>query len=481
MYNTEWRKNKRDLLLRNRRNGMVTVYVALGLMVFLGMAGLAVDVGHLYHNRAKAQRAADAAALAGALQFASGYGKTEADTNARSVATANGYNVVASNVTMTTSYPAIDDQTGATKDSWYRVQITRTEPLFFLAALGFRNLPVGAKATAEYRRKSPIPIQNGVPDYTKIGNTNLSLFGPWAAHSNGDMWSTLKNNNGTSNGTYKEEGMNFLFSIPSNYWSTSGTAVQKDKMVSVEIFDPDCYNLNGAINADGINTVDELRNSPFSGHPQATTTQYTLLYNNGTPLNPNDDIEIATKTYGADSSTDRKWVQPSGFSFDVTDSRWSANASLAGAFRINAKTIDGSSENGFDLHVGKPHAAGTNPLDTPMININADGVLPINFNRSGTTTINLGSVPPNATSVTVGKFDTDTGATSVTYSDGNTTYTGVLTGNDEFRADKFILPAGYAGGTWTATYSSGVQDTTSWSMDYTGTGLGGTSSVILVR
>ena len=46
--------------------------VAVGMVFILAMAGLAVDLTSLYVARSKAQRAADAAALAGAHYFVSG-------------------------------------------------------------------------------------------------------------------------------------------------------------------------------------------------------------------------------------------------------------------------------------------------------------------------------------------------------------------------------------------------------------------------
>ena len=42
------------------------VMMALGLVAFLGLASLAIDMGHLYVSRNELQNVADAAALAGA-------------------------------------------------------------------------------------------------------------------------------------------------------------------------------------------------------------------------------------------------------------------------------------------------------------------------------------------------------------------------------------------------------------------------------
>jgi Flp pilus assembly protein TadG len=46
--------------------GSIMVLTALGLVAFLGLASLAVDMGHLYVVRNELQNTADAAALAGA-------------------------------------------------------------------------------------------------------------------------------------------------------------------------------------------------------------------------------------------------------------------------------------------------------------------------------------------------------------------------------------------------------------------------------
>lgn len=55
-----------DFKKKNKENGAVLVFVALLLIVFVGIAALALDIGHLYVVRNELQNAADAGALAGA-------------------------------------------------------------------------------------------------------------------------------------------------------------------------------------------------------------------------------------------------------------------------------------------------------------------------------------------------------------------------------------------------------------------------------
>ncbi|PYS45044.1 MAG: hypothetical protein DMG13_32900, partial [Acidobacteria bacterium] len=54
---------------RKSEKGYVAVVVAALLVVLFGFTSLAVDVGVLYTSRTAAQRAVDAAALAGAFTF----------------------------------------------------------------------------------------------------------------------------------------------------------------------------------------------------------------------------------------------------------------------------------------------------------------------------------------------------------------------------------------------------------------------------
>jgi uncharacterized membrane protein len=65
---------------RKNERGITIVLVAFSLLTLLGMAALAIDVSALYIAHGEAQRAAEAAALAGARAFASS-GYTSAPTS----------------------------------------------------------------------------------------------------------------------------------------------------------------------------------------------------------------------------------------------------------------------------------------------------------------------------------------------------------------------------------------------------------------
>jgi putative Flp pilus-assembly TadE/G-like protein len=85
---------------RENERGITIVLVAFSLLALLGMAALAIDVSTLYVAHGEAQRAADAAALAGAKMFASsGY---------TSVSTPSPSTPAAADVCLTSATPGAD-------------------------------------------------------------------------------------------------------------------------------------------------------------------------------------------------------------------------------------------------------------------------------------------------------------------------------------------------------------------------------------
>src|SRR5260370_28133265 len=73
---------------RTRERGVTMALVALSLVAIISMAALSIDIGTLYQASAEAQRAADAAALAGARTIAMS-GLTGDPTNGASGGTAS--------------------------------------------------------------------------------------------------------------------------------------------------------------------------------------------------------------------------------------------------------------------------------------------------------------------------------------------------------------------------------------------------------
>jgi hypothetical protein len=183
---------------RNPERGISLFMVAASLLVLLGISALAIDLGSLYVGRSEAQRAADAAALAGAKKFvdsrflSGGVTQTTAEALARQEAIAvGGENLVGGqaaqiqpgDVTFDFSNPANPRITVTVQRVAAR---GNPMPTFFAKALGFGQVDVAAAATAEaYAGVGGPPIGTGcvkpwiLPncDPTHVDPTNLICAG----------------------------------------------------------------------------------------------------------------------------------------------------------------------------------------------------------------------------------------------------------------------------------------------------------------
>ncbi|QFT88467.1 hypothetical protein FIU87_07420 [Bacillus sp. THAF10] len=121
-----WRK-----MIKND-DGNALVLMAFILSLLVGLCGVVIDGGRLYHQKGELQKAIDAAALAGAQQL--GKGQTEIKNTAIEMAAKNGITVAASEITVT---------------SWY-VAIYKTVPkeMTFAKVFGFSSVDVFAKTKA---------------------------------------------------------------------------------------------------------------------------------------------------------------------------------------------------------------------------------------------------------------------------------------------------------------------------------------------
>jgi Flp pilus assembly protein TadG len=123
--------------MRRDEGGFVLVWTALFLMVLLGFAALAVDLGHSYYVGQQAQDAADAAALAGAPYLPGDLAGAQAA--ATQVAASNGF-ASGSDVT-------IDAQQDPGNPAELVVTIHQHVPTFFGGAIGFNATDVSKTAT----------------------------------------------------------------------------------------------------------------------------------------------------------------------------------------------------------------------------------------------------------------------------------------------------------------------------------------------
>lgn len=140
---------------RRRRNGgeraFALPWLALCLVVLMAMAGFGVDVWQWYYTAQRTQRAADAAALAGAVYLPGDFAR--ARTTALDAGRANGY-----------AAAALDVGTGAS-DAELAVDVEQTVRNNFLGLLGIEQTTITRSATAEYQ--GPVPMGSPV---NQLGN-----------------------------------------------------------------------------------------------------------------------------------------------------------------------------------------------------------------------------------------------------------------------------------------------------------------------
>lgn len=201
--------------LRNER-GAVLVLMALALVVFLGIAALAIDLGLLFVARSEAQRTADAAAHAGAGYFLVAP-NDEAGARNAAVAVAGANTVRGDSVTLDPDDIDVD-MTGNRR--LVRVRVLRTQDsgnpvqTLFARALGIQEVGVAASAAAEVFSVAGdqciLPI--AIPDRfcVELDGTNctrwsdrtsgpgsVARYEPWIANPEDPPAEWVENNNPT--------------------------------------------------------------------------------------------------------------------------------------------------------------------------------------------------------------------------------------------------------------------------------------------
>lgn len=135
-----------DDLLRPVRDerGAALLIASVSLTAVLGMMALAVDLSMVYAARGEAQRAADAAALAGASAFVDAASSVESEARRRAADTARRNTIQGEPVRAREIQVTVEDQA-----SVVRVRVERTAlPTMFARVLGVERVAVSATAAA---------------------------------------------------------------------------------------------------------------------------------------------------------------------------------------------------------------------------------------------------------------------------------------------------------------------------------------------
>jgi Flp pilus assembly protein TadG len=139
--------------LKQRLSGQTFLLVSVALVVLLGMAALAVDVGDLWTTRRLMQSAADAGAVAGADEVAIGGTSTAITAAAKDAASHNGFADggtrpgTTNTITVAVHNPPTSGPYSANSNA-VEVDVSQTQPTYFMKVLGMRSVPVSTTAVA---------------------------------------------------------------------------------------------------------------------------------------------------------------------------------------------------------------------------------------------------------------------------------------------------------------------------------------------
>ena len=137
-------KQRKAKLFGGAKRGQVFVLSALSMVVLMGFAAVAIDVGSLWNTKRQMQTAADAAAVAGARELKNG---NSPDDAAKTDAAQNGFQNDKNGIKVTVNHPPksggyIADNTAV------ETIISQSRPTFFMKVLKISSVAVSARAVA---------------------------------------------------------------------------------------------------------------------------------------------------------------------------------------------------------------------------------------------------------------------------------------------------------------------------------------------
>src|SRR6266850_2580227 len=261
-------------------SGQTMIIVGLMVTVLLGFMGLVADVGWLQIGIVRAQRAADAAALAGAPYLPGNVGG--ATTAARNEATKNGFTHNVNGATVLVAQDPLNP-------NLLNVTVSATVRTFMSNLFGVPSFQTSRNARAEFIL--PVPMGSpqayyGIYKLCVDGGTCSTINDPsgtaipsqgfWGAvisydgnRGNGDLYSTHNNGAGVTNAYYDANGYQYIVEFPTG--TTNGL---------VRIFDAP-YCATGKDNTGGQQQVD--KGAAYGGNRAYGGTVNSGNYDSGSP------------------------------------------------------------------------------------------------------------------------------------------------------------------------------------------------------
>jgi len=357
---------------RRGEEGLAVIYLALTITSVLLAGAFAVDLGYWYVRAQQAQRAADAAALAGVIWMPGDF--TQAKSVALASAKANGFDDTVNGVSVQVSQGATPRQ--------LTVRITDDQVDRFLSSVSTKDrVSIGRSAVAQYE----LPIPLGAPENqfgAGLNGVYLAVNGFCTRRGEGDNRSAAYYNvNSTAsppasaiscptalpydqttpaapvakNLDYKSSGYTYVVNIPPKQTAGCGVASPppdcsrtKDD-VTIQLQDPllnraaapqnDQYNFPNAANPPS---------EPCNGPPPPTTRPGTTFFSvrgvDNTPLDDSDNPVLRADTTGApDGVTSQEASAPPVTSWDDLYTVPAGSASGRYLVRVHSKADEGCS------------------------------------------------------------------------------------------------------------------------------------------
>jgi hypothetical protein len=272
------------------------------------MAAFAVDLGWIYLNGTRVQRAADSAALAGVVYLPGDIPNVNNFT--RNGAEANGYDIGTLNGSPTGSGGPDNLDWQPLADNKLEVTLDSSIETFFLKVFGFDSLDITRRATAEYIKPVPLgspdpcfgigPGVGGGGDCSPSTPQNFwaAVSGPRTNKYNGDQFSTRW---WSDSGWSPPENVNTDYRT-SGYW----LAVEVPSGVSdldVDIYDAAFYERGSFF----VETGDHEQDSDGGAD-----THFQMYSYDNTPLDPTNNPPISGCSFDITSNTggfENTWVQ----------------------------------------------------------------------------------------------------------------------------------------------------------------------------
>lgn len=325
-----------------QRRGVIAVVVAISLIAVMGMAALALDGGLLLHNHRNVQSAADAAALAAAIDLFANYNANQgldpqgkAKASALANAKANGFNNDGVTNTVTVNIPP---QSGSFKGKagYAEVVIQYNQKRGFSSVFGSGDLLVKARAVAHGN-----PGNVGILILNNHLQGALEIRGNVNVLNNGQLYSNSDNT--SPNDAASEGAMGSVFIGPGNVLNPTLTVGGINVLNSLVNEGTVNYTNNGGLSYYSTPIPDPLVNIP-DPTTSGLTNRGSVTITSDKTLQPGvyTSINIGASGSWVWSWTRWRWVWVPGPAPTVTLAPGIYWIDVGGNFTLTAGTVQGT-------------------------------------------------------------------------------------------------------------------------------------------